>query len=180
MGEKHFLMALAFRVLLLAVLPLMSGCDFGPKDSDQDGIPNQHDRCPYEPGPWSNDGCPVPKSYLITNGIAYNPISYVGQSFFTTSTIVDFQSGTVILSLNPDGTGDIMVDDAMDLYVTHADGTTSEHTIDFTFNCSRYVAPLPPQDITFLFKKGTNQVRFTFFDKCGGNGGSTRIYLVNK
>lgn len=162
------------------ILALIDKWIKGNRDSDNDGIPNEHDQCPHQPGPWSNDGCPVPKSYLITNGIPYEPISRTGQSFFASNATVDFQSGTLVLSANADGTGDIMVDDVMDLQVTHADGTTSAHTIDFTFSCSQYVAPLPPQDITFLFKRGTNNIRLVFHDQCGGNGGSTRIYLVNK
>jgi hypothetical protein len=31
-------------------------------DSDQDGIPDSQDRCPYQAGPDWNDGCPVPPS----------------------------------------------------------------------------------------------------------------------
>jgi OOP family OmpA-OmpF porin len=30
----------------------------GPKDTDKDGIPDDKDKCPTEPGPKENDGCP--------------------------------------------------------------------------------------------------------------------------
>jgi hypothetical protein len=39
-----------------------------PPDSDGDGIPDSSDACPYEPGPASNNGCPVPPPPVpITN-----------------------------------------------------------------------------------------------------------------
>jgi formylglycine-generating enzyme required for sulfatase activity len=40
-------------------------------DSDQDGIPNPRDKCPFEAGPMSNNGCPVHRS--IPSGMVLIP-----------------------------------------------------------------------------------------------------------
>ena len=36
-----------------------------PKDSDGDGIPDNQDQCPYEPGPPENSGCPAQELSLV-------------------------------------------------------------------------------------------------------------------
>ena len=33
----------------------------GPRDTDHDGVSNRKDKCPKEPGPWENQGCPANK-----------------------------------------------------------------------------------------------------------------------
>jgi len=40
----------------------------GCPDRDGDGIPDREDKCPDEPGPAENDGCPVPSSDLVEMG----------------------------------------------------------------------------------------------------------------
>ncbi len=45
---------------VLIGLLLVTGCDLSkPKDSDGDGITDQYDSCPYQPGSPSNGGCPI-------------------------------------------------------------------------------------------------------------------------
>ena len=123
-------------------------------------------------------GAPSTTPYLVTQGIPYSPVSSTGETFFTTSLTIWYQGGRVLLARDPDGTGEIMVDDVAVLTVRHPDGSESVKVIDFTDGCGHPVLPLPPQDITDLFHAGRNEVTLVFKDQCGGNGGSTRVYLI--
>jgi len=164
-------------LLLIAILIVLAGCSlFQPPDSDGDGIPNQYDQCPNKSGPWSGRGCPF---ILITEAIAFRPVSHVGEILYTNIISIDYQSGPLVLSQDPAGSADFMVDDAMDLRVVHPDGTVSNHTIDTSFNCSRFMTPVHPQNIAHLFRRGINEMHVIIYDKCGENGGTTKIYLVN-
>ena len=85
-----------------------------------------------------------------------------------------------MLCANPDGTGEIMVDDELECWVVHPDMSTAHRTIDFTDDCVHFVLPLPPQEISDLLAPGRNQLRFKFRDQCGGSRGSTRIYIAKR
>jgi len=135
---------------------------------------------PYELVDFTLEGSSSPaSSILVTSGIAYAPISDRGETFHLATIPFEYQGGSAFLSLNPDGTGHIMVDDVLEVSVRRPDGTARSATIDFTNDCVDYVAPLPPQDISYLMGYGTNEVTFRFRDQCGAYHGCTTIYLAS-
>ena len=129
--------------------------------------------CGEIPIPWTG------ATYLVTDAIPYMPVSY-GSVFFSRTLTVDFRGTSATLSLSDDGTGNIMVDDVAVLDIRHPDGSSHQHLVDFTDGCAHAVNMLPPQQIASWLDLGTNSITFTFRDQCGGNGGSTRIYLTVK
>ena len=104
-------------------------------------------------------------SYLIESA-SRQPVSTRGETFFTTGMSVTFAEGdTAKIAGDPDGTGsvtvgdysgNVYVDDAMDITVTHPDGTMQSATNEWTFECFG-LYPSGPWDITGLFQPGVNQ-----------------------
>jgi hypothetical protein len=88
--------------------------------------------------------------------------------------------GGFLLSGRDDGTGAFYVDDAMDVRVTRADGTTAEFSTDFNRggpgDCSGLV-PKEPLDLAHLLGPGRNIVSITFRDTCGFAKGNSQIWL---
>lgn len=52
-----------------------------PLDSDKDGIPDKDDKCPFEPGPKENAGCPAPRHKIV---VTQNEIQLLEQVHFAT------------------------------------------------------------------------------------------------
>ncbi|MBI4037413.1 alpha/beta hydrolase, partial [Candidatus Daviesbacteria bacterium] len=113
----------------------------------------------------------------ITPAIPVTPSS-TGATFFTTNLTVNYQSGNIILSSQPNGTGNVQVDDGLDITVTRPDGTTISATKTYHSNCM-YLVPSSPQDFTNLFLPGENKISIRLYDICGGDTSSTPLYLVN-
>ena len=116
--------------------------------------------------------------YRITDAIPYEPIGQQGDVFFTKTVTVSFYGTSALLCLNGYGAGEIMVDDVMYLDIRWPNGSLIRREIDFTDGCSHPVLPLSPREIGHWLKIGENTITFTFQDQCGGNGGSTEIWLV--
>ncbi|MDO8639083.1 MAG: hypothetical protein Q7R43_05910, partial [Candidatus Daviesbacteria bacterium] len=115
--------------------------------------------------------------YTITEGIPGQRPTV--PTFLTVNFDVNFQSGQIIFSGNPDGTGNTWVDDAALVWiVTRPDGTSASRTFNYSNGCM-YISSKTPQDITSLFKQGINQVQVRLYDLCGGWVGSSSLYLVN-
>lgn len=121
---------------------------------------------------------PIASEQLVTSGVSYRTAAYTGEVFLNKTLSVSYQGGAVVLSHDPGGAGDIMVDDVLELTVEHEDGASAHQIVNFTNECMHAVAPLPPCEITGLFEPGINTVHFALYDGCGGNAGCTRIYLV--
>ena len=116
--------------------------------------------------------------YTITEGIP-GQSTIPGATFLIVDLSIDYQSGQMIFSGNPDGTGSTGVDDAAMVWVVERpDGTSASVTFRYDNGC-RFISHKPPQDVTYLFKPGLNQVRVKLYDICGVNIGSSSLYLVN-
>lgn len=116
--------------------------------------------------------------YTITTGIPGQSTT-PGATFLTVNFSIDYQSGQMIFSGNPDGTGSTGVDDAAMVWVVERpDGTSASVTFRYDNGC-RFISHKPPQDVTSLFKPGINQVQVKLYDICGVFIGSSSLYLVN-
>ncbi len=116
--------------------------------------------------------------YEITLGIPATPVIR-GSIFFTTKIKVTYNTGKLILSSTPDGTGSSIVDDAIDIIVTRPNGTKASFSHRFADNFCSSLNPLSPSDIFDLFQSGENLVEVRLRDICGSVGSSTPLYLVN-
>ncbi len=116
--------------------------------------------------------------YTITTGIPGQPTT-PGATFLTVNFSIDYQSGQIIFSGNPDGTGETGVDDAAMVWIIkRPDGSSASATFRYDNNCA-FISHKPPQDVTSLFRQGVNQVQVKLYDVCGGFIGSSSLYLVN-
>ena len=123
----------------------------------------------------------------ISGGIAEKPVSQAGETFATYTESVKYSAGqTVTLASDPKGTavytidgysGNVYVDDAMDITVTHADGTMTNWTNESTFECFG-LYPSGPLNISELFQPGQNKVRISLRDECGTDEGSSPLYFT--
>ena len=115
------------------------------------------------------------KPYLITDAFETNVPSGIRTYFYKTIQ-VNYQSGKVVLSLNPDGTGDALVGESIHIVVNPGSGYFE--TITINPNCS--LNKIPPLDITHLLYKGTNGIRVGFRTECGpGLKKHDQLYLVH-
>jgi hypothetical protein len=102
-----------------------------------------------------------------------------GEVFFDETFYITFVDGTVWLSANADGTGQVHVDDQIIVDVVRPDGTAAAFTHAYHHNCQGGgISPSPPHDISGLLLPGTNQVRVRFQDVCGVWEGSSSYWLV--
>lgn len=116
--------------------------------------------------------------YTITEGIPGQPVPR-DSVFYTTEFKVNYQSGRILLSANPDGTGNTQVDDAISMTVLRPNGTTGFFDHFYPNNFCSALNFLVPSEVTNLFLPGENTVRVQLRDACGGFGGSSPLYLVN-
>ena len=116
--------------------------------------------------------------YLITDPIP--PIPTVpGASFFQKEFDLNYQSGNVFLSSNPDGSGNTLVDDAVEIVADWPDSPIiGRITHRYAQGCY-FLLPHPPEDIWWIFAKGVNKVKVKLYDICGFEVFSSRLYLVN-
>lgn len=125
-----------------------------------------------------------PESIQITEQIPSSRALETGETFFTKELIVDYAAGSVFISSDNIGVGEILVDDALIIQVKRADGSQESLSYDFSSGCQvatdRFENAVHPRDITNLFAPGKNEVSISLYDICGGNVGSSSLYLVNK
>ncbi|MFA0964562.1 LodA/GoxA family CTQ-dependent oxidase [Roseivirga sp. BDSF3-8] len=113
--------------------------------------------------------------------IAGEPVINSGDPFYTNTrnTIYIPQGKSIMLSSKPDGSGDIYVDDEVEVFVNG----NSVYQHDFSNNCSGVVTPLSPQDLTAQFSSYAGNyvtLQITYSDRCGGSQGASNFYLVFK
>jgi len=101
-----------------------------------------------------------------------------GAVFFDQTVDFTFTGGKVVLSQDPDGTGDVFVDDEIIITVTHPDLTTATLDHDYSTGCSGRITHTAPQDVTALLEPGVNHVRVQFKNTCGGNASAESYWLV--
>lgn len=120
-------------------------------------------------------------SYKITDGFTgYFPDFWVnGFGFFSKDIYFNYTSGNVILSANPDGTGDMHVADTLKVY--HAGNTIFAFDAHHPLCLDKNLKPLPPVDISsfYEFGIGFNRVLVALYRWCGGNKSIGPMYLVN-
>lgn len=92
---------LSVAVVLTAIAFTLAACYHDP-DSDGDGIPDQYDACPGQPGPKSNGGCPA-KPSLQVNVWTDKGVYSVGEEV-----VIYFQTNTdanlTLQNTRPNGT----------------------------------------------------------------------------
>jgi hypothetical protein len=103
---------------------------------------------------------------------------------------VRFHGGDTVLvagdptgkAVNWDGdhqySGNVWVDDAMELSVQHADGSVANWSNEWDFYCEGDIYPSPPQDVSSLFDPGLNIVHVTLKDVCGSYEGNSPLYFI--
>ncbi len=116
--------------------------------------------------------------YTITTGIPASQPPFRGATFFTTDLTINYQMGNILLSLNPNGTGNTLVDDAVEIKVIRPNGSILTFTNSYQVGCVVLI-PLQPKDLTNLFLPGENKVSVRLYDVCGVNTFSNALYLVN-
>jgi hypothetical protein len=125
---------------------------------------------------------PAPTDYepfpaLITRPIPQRDITR-GETFFETKFNVRYWDGSLFISSNTRGDGNIFVDDAMRIRVVRPDQTEEVRVFDFSTSCAG-TGPKPPLEVTELFQAGKNSVEITLYDVCGGWVGSSVLWLVH-
>ena len=101
-----------------------------------------------------------------------------GLNFFDQSFNIFYESGKVIISSNPDGTGNTQVDDALTLTVIRPDGTNSFFSHFYPNGFCSSLNFLAPTQLN-IFLPGINKVNVKLSNACGIFVGSSPIYLVN-
>ncbi len=118
--------------------------------------------------------------YTITLGVPVRSPNPVGETFFTTNLTINYQSGSIVLSSKPDGTGNTLVDDAIEMVVTVTKPNGSSSTFIHSYETGCYtINESPPLDVTRFFGQGENKVSVKLYDVCGVNLFSSPLYLVN-
>lgn len=113
----------------------------------------------------------------FTGGIASKEVNK-GEIFHEASFSVDYTGGPVILSANPDGTGDTLVDDVLLITVIGPDAVARTYRKDYSNGCMGLVTAAPPVDLTDYFQVGRNEVRVVMKDLCGDVRSASSLWLL--
>ncbi len=114
------------------------------------------------------------KSYLITEPFEINVPSDI-KTYFHKTIQVNYQSGKVVLSLNPDGTGETQVGESIHV-VVNGDNYFEVRRTDILCNPIQ----MPPLDITHLMDQGNNSIRVGYRRECSpGIKSHDQLYLVH-
>lgn len=84
--------------------------------------------------------------------------------FFTRQVEIEYYGGAVWLAATRDGSQHLASDDFAELRITRADGTVARWTHDFRNAARTAIVPLPPQEISRLFRRGRNEVEISLHD----------------
>ena len=130
----------------------------------------------------TTDAAPAAAASLVagslTGGVGARAVVTQGETFFTaTLQNVQYASGEALFAGSRDGRAATVVDDALTLKVVHQDGTSSTYKHDYTNGCTA-LTPLPPTDLSSVFKPGANTVTVTLRDKCGGSVSASALWLT--
>lgn len=142
--------------------------------------------CEGNQNKWTNCNClPNPNlnpelvllPFEITNNNYIIGWGY-GSNFFTRVFEINFSGENIMLSSNPDGTGDTWVDDAIEINVTHEDGSGATPLVhDYSQGCSGTTYPQEPISLSHMFEPGRNYVSVRLYDICGELHGSSSLWL---
>jgi hypothetical protein len=102
-----------------------------------------------------------------------------GRTFATRDFYVRRAGDRIVLSGSADGTADFYADDVLQLEVTRPDGTVARRRFDDSDGCTAdRILTTAPVNIASLLRSGVNKVRMTLRDACGGDYGSSDIWLA--
>lgn len=121
---------------------------------------------------------PLPACQTMIHGRFRRYTAAAGAVFFDRTVDFDYTAGTVVLSSESDGSGEIFVDDEIIVDVTRPDTTTVTFNHDYSGGCSGQITHTAPADVTSLFQPGTNHVRVRFKNTCGANASADSLWLV--
>lgn len=117
------------------------------------------------------------QSVQLSPDIASTPVPSVGHVFLDKTIKVSYTGGGLIVSADPNGTGDVITDDELRLEVTDARGTKRTLVRNYSNGCTTPSAQ-GPADVASLLRAGTNRVRVRLRDTCGTAEGSTAYWLA--
>jgi hypothetical protein len=127
----------------------------------------------------SSPFCPAPSACQVPIHVRFRRYSAgTGAVFFDRTVDFNYTGGTVVLSAEPDGNGEVFVDDEILVTVTRPDQTTAEFDHDYSNGCSGSITHTAPHDLSALFQLGINQVRVRFKNTCGANASADSYWLV--
>ncbi len=150
-------------------------------DADGDGVADPSDNCPSTSNPTQlnadgdteGDACDaLPHAAKITDPVPLVPASPTGVVFRTWTGTITFPGGRLWLSQQPDGTGDLRVDDVLRV------PAANDFEVDFSRGCSGTVYSEDPFDIGGRIQPGVTEITVELKDKCGGDIESTAVWLV--
>lgn len=110
----------------------------------------------------------------ITDAIPSTPISAPNQIFLDKTFKFDTPDGKGLIAGASDGTGDVGVDDEIDILVTRPDGTQQALIRNYEFQ-----PPSAPIDLSPVLLPGTNTIKIGLRDTFGVAYGSTSLWLVH-
>lgn len=117
------------------------------------------------------------KPYLVTEGFEQNVPGSI-RVYFVKNIGLDYKSGKVLLSLNPDGSGEALVGESIDVSIGYP-GSGSFERINTNASCSAN-NKIPPLDITHLLYKGLNNIQIRYRRVCSpGIIKADPLYLVH-
>lgn len=107
----------------------------------------------------------------------------VGRVLYHKNIQATYNGGLMLLSQNPDGTGNAVVGDTVQLQI-RAPGSTLSKVFTYnshSSNCATHT-PLPPTNLAippYFTVHGTYNITVRFLDWCGGTKNVSSLYLVN-
>ena len=111
------------------------------------------------------------------SGAFDQPVVQEGETFLLKAYTIDYQGGTAVASGSADGTAGFWVDDAIDVDVTHPNGSQTSFSHNFSNNCSG-ITGAGPFDLSSYLQTGKNTVVVRLYDICGGDEGvGTGVWL---
>jgi hypothetical protein len=127
---------------------------------------------PYGDLPLCESPASVPiRSVLVSVQIPPpTPATVARGEFYSLETRIPYQftrQEYICLSSTPDGQGKLQVDDLLQIYVQHDDGSTESWVHDFydpKVGVSGGISPTAPRDASKLFTRGVNTVRIVLRD----------------
>ncbi len=121
------------------------------------------------------------KSYLVTQGFEGTYSYTTGYVFFYQNTVVNYQSGDIVLSSTPDGTGDVNIGDAVKFGVQPTDSALPSYFTHYgEEQCIIFHPSSAPLNITHLFMKGKqHNVGVYLMNWCSTKKTISPLYIVN-
>lgn len=120
-------------------------------------------------------------SYKITDGFSVDPpgASGVGVVYFFKNLQINYETGVMLLSSTPDGTGSAKIGDLVQVINGYPVNQVFTYPAALKDLCKSPQVTIPPTDITHVFVQGVNNVLVRLSEWCGGVEHISPLYLVN-